>query len=206
MTKNENRINKLFEELVPTSGKADSLAGELVRATARVGYRFFNDGDMVNQGYGKETCNPAARFLIAKGNAEISSLTVALWEIFSEDAYEKVLDTLEGAVADYIKQNPDLRSQPTKDKVGNHRNAWVDYYTCFAYASTFEAQEDEGEVTAEQKSVVFTVRWCSEVNKLTSTGFRVLFRGELYDITSVDPMNYGKKTIKLHCRLERRQK
>ena len=115
MTKNENRINKLFEELVPTSGKADSLAGELVRATARIGYRFFNDGDMVNQGYGKETCNPAARFLIAKGNAEISSLTVALWEIFSEDAYEKVLDTLEGAVADYIKQNPDLHSQPTKD-------------------------------------------------------------------------------------------
>ena len=115
MTKNEDRINKLFEELVPTSGKADSLAGELVRATARIGYRFFNDGDMVNQGYGKETCNPAARFLIAKGNAEISSLTVALWEIFSEDAYEKVLDTLEGAVADYIKQNPDLRSQPTKD-------------------------------------------------------------------------------------------
>ena len=115
MTKNENRINKLFEELVPTSGKADSLAGELVRATARIGYRFFNDGDMVNQGYGKETCDPAARFLIAKGNAEISSLTVALWEIFSEDAYEKVLDTLEGAVADYIKQNPDLRSQPTKD-------------------------------------------------------------------------------------------
>lgn len=115
MKKNEERINKLFEELVPISGKADSLAGELVRATARIGYRFFNDGDMVNQGYGKETCNPAARFLIAKGNAEISSLTVALWEIFSEDAYEKVLDTLEGAVADYIEQNPDLRKQPTED-------------------------------------------------------------------------------------------
>lgn len=115
MTKNEDRINKLFKELVPMSGKADSLAGELVRATARIGYRFFNDGDMVNQGYGKETCNPAARFLIAKGNAEISSLTVALWEIFSEDAYEKVLNTLEGAVADYVEQNPDLRNQPTKD-------------------------------------------------------------------------------------------
>ena len=115
MTKNEERINKLFKELVPMSGKADSLAGELVRATARIGYRFFNDGDMVNQAYGKETCNPAARFLIAKGNHEVSDLTVALWEIFSEDAYEKVLDTLEGAVVDYIKQNPDLRSQPTKD-------------------------------------------------------------------------------------------
>lgn len=98
------------------------------------------------------------------------------------------------------------QSKHMTDKVGNHRNAWVDYYTCFAYASTHEATEEDGEVTAEQKSVVFTVRWCSEVNKLTSTGFRVLFRGELYDIRSVDPMNFNKKTTKLHCRLERRQR
>lgn len=69
------------------------------------------------------------------------------------------------------------QSKHMTDKVGNHRNAWVDYYTCFAYASTFEAQEDEGEVTAEQKSVVFTVRWCSEVNKLTSTGSGSCFVG-----------------------------
>lgn len=98
------------------------------------------------------------------------------------------------------------QSKHMTDKVGNHRNAWVDYYTCFAYASAYEAQEEDGEVTAEQKSVVFTVRWCSEVRQLTSTGYRVMFRGELYDITSVDPMNYGKKSIKIHCRLQRRQK
>ena len=29
MTKNEDRINKLFKELVPETGKADSLAGEM---------------------------------------------------------------------------------------------------------------------------------------------------------------------------------
>lgn len=115
MTKNEERINKLLKELVPETGKANSLAGELVRAMSRIGYRFYNDGDLVNIGYGKETCNPAARFLIAKGNHEISDLTVALWEIFSEDAYEKVLDTLCGAVADYVEQNPELRNQPTED-------------------------------------------------------------------------------------------
>ena len=115
MKKNEERISELFDELVPMSGKADSLAGELVRAISRIEYRFFNDGDLVNLGYGKKTCNPAARFLIAKGNHEISDLTVAIWEIVSEDAYEKVLDTLEGAVADYVEQNPDLRKQPTED-------------------------------------------------------------------------------------------
>ena len=46
---------------------------------SRIAYRFYNDGDMVNIAYGKETCNPAARFLIAKGNAEVSSLTAGLW-------------------------------------------------------------------------------------------------------------------------------
>lgn len=40
MTKNHERINELFEELVPGSGKAESLAGELVRAMARIGYRW----------------------------------------------------------------------------------------------------------------------------------------------------------------------
>lgn len=92
------------------------------------------------------------------------------------------------------------------DKVGNHRNTWVEYFTCFAYASTYESQEEDGEVTAEQKSVVFTVRWCSETRELTSTGYRIRFREQLYDIESIDPMNYQKKTLKIHCRLERRQK
>ena len=90
-------------------------------------------------------------------------------------------------------------------KVGNHRNTWEEYFTCFAYASTYQAQEDEGEVTAEQKSVVFTVRWCSETRGLTSTGYRIRFREQLYNIESVDPMNYQKKILKIHCRLERRQ-
>lgn len=54
MTKNEERINKLFKELVPETGKADSLAGELVRAMSRIGYRFYNDGDQLGIGYGRK--------------------------------------------------------------------------------------------------------------------------------------------------------
>ena len=97
------------------------------------------------------------------------------------------------------------KSTVVTDKVGNHRNTWEEYFTCFAYASTYQAQEEEGEVTAEQKSVVFTARWCSETRGLTSTGFRIRFREQLYNIESVDPMNYQKKILKIHCRLERRQ-
>lgn len=115
MTKNEERINKLFEELVPASGKADSFAGELIRAMSRITYRFYNDGDQVGIGYGKETCNPAARFLMAKGNKRVSSLATAIWGIYDESAYEELLDILAGAVADYVEQTPMLRNEPTGD-------------------------------------------------------------------------------------------
>lgn len=97
------------------------------------------------------------------------------------------------------------KSTVVTDKVGNHRNTWEEYFTCFAYVLTYESQEEDGEVTAEQKSVVFTVRWCSETRGLTSTGYRIHFREQLYDIESIDPMNFQKKTLKIHCRLERRQ-
>ena len=115
MTKNEERINKLFKELVPETGKANSLAGELIRAMSRIAYRFYNDGDQVGMGYGKETCNPAARFLMAKGNKRVSSLATAIWGIYDESAYEDLLDILAGAVADHVEQIPDLRTTPTDD-------------------------------------------------------------------------------------------
>ena len=122
MLKNEERINALFEELVPASGKADSLAGELVRAVSRIGYRFFNDGDQLGIGYGKETCNPAGRFLIAKAPREIGDLVAGLWGMYSEAGYEAVLDILTGKVADYVESHPELREQPTED-MWSFRNA-----------------------------------------------------------------------------------
>ena len=108
-------LNRLFDELVPMSGKAESLAGEIVRATSRIGYRFFNDGDMVGVGYGKETCNPAARFLLKHCKGHVSSLVQGLWEVSTEEAYEAVLRALIPAMADYVDQNPNLRELPTED-------------------------------------------------------------------------------------------
>lgn len=115
MTPNAERLNALDEVLVPASGKCDSLAGELVRAAERIGYRFFNDGDQLGVGYGKETCNAAGRFLIKKAPKEIGDLVAALWGMVSEDGYEAVLDILIGKVAEYVETHPELREQPTED-------------------------------------------------------------------------------------------
>ena len=98
MTALEQRINALFEELVPASGKADTVAGEIIRAVSRITYRNYNDGDHVGVGYGNETCNPAARYLAAKCGEEISSLVYAAWGIENDKAYDLILEQLEATV------------------------------------------------------------------------------------------------------------
>ena len=114
-TKNTERLDALFNDLVPDMGKAESMAGELVRATARIGHRFFNDGDWIGVGYGRETCNPAARFLAKHGNKKIAAYIKALWGLNDDNAYEEILDALVGAVAGYVEGHPELRDTETED-------------------------------------------------------------------------------------------
>lgn len=110
-----DRLSKQFEELVPLEGKAESLAGEIVRAVSRIGYRFYNDGDQLGIGYGKETCNPAGRFLAAQTDEAIASMVWALWRVYRSDSYETLLDKLMEMVADFVDSHPELREQPTQD-------------------------------------------------------------------------------------------
>ena len=55
--------NELSDRLIPAMGKADTIGGELLRAIERMIYRYFNDGDVLTQGYGIETCMSSYLFL-----------------------------------------------------------------------------------------------------------------------------------------------
>lgn len=111
----QERVNTLFRELVPFEGKAESLAGEIIRAISRIGYRFYNDGDHLGIGYGKETCNPAGRFLAAQTNEAIASMVWALWGVYRRDSYEQLLEKLAEMVCDYVDAHPELKGQTTPD-------------------------------------------------------------------------------------------
>lgn len=115
MTENDKKLEALFNELVPRIGKASSLAGEVVRAAGRIGYRWSNDGDQIGIGYGKETCNAAARFLLIHGNKDVQVLITALWGLSDYRQYTRILDQLIGAVVSFVNSNPELRTMPTED-------------------------------------------------------------------------------------------
>ena len=91
------------------------------------------------------------------------------------------------------------------DAIGNRKNMWEDYYSCFATIGG-EGRNEKAEAgqTIDDVSITFTVRYCSQLVDMMSTDLRILFRGEIYNILSVDHMNYKKKSLKFRCEKARR--
>lgn len=97
------------------------------------------------------------------------------------------------------------KSAVVSDAIGNHKNEWEDYYSCFATIGAEGGNEkSEAGQTVDGASITFTVRCCSQLVDIVSTSFRILFRGEIYNILSVDHMNYKKKSLKFRCEKARR--
>ena len=101
-----------------------------------------------------------------------------------------------------------LKNTVVTDAVGNHTNEWDEYYTCFATiggAGLASSKEEEvAGTTVEDVAMTVTVRYCNKTAAITSTGYRILFKGEFYDIVNVDHMNFKKKSLKFSCRKVRR--
>lgn len=89
----------------------------------------------------------------------------------------------------------------TVDAIGNHKNGWEDYYSCAATVGGEYGQEKEAAAqTVDHGDITFTVRSCALADAVKSDEFRILFNGDLYDIFSIDHMNYKHKSIKYRCR------
>lgn len=91
------------------------------------------------------------------------------------------------------------------DEIGNHSNGWTDHYTCMATISGEAGDEEReaGEIT-EKVDLAVTVRWCRKTKVVTSTRYRIVIDGELYDILGIDHFSYTNKAIKFRCRKVRR--
>lgn len=97
------------------------------------------------------------------------------------------------------------KNETVTDKYGNHKNAWTDYFTCYATIGGETGQEQAvvGE-TVENTDMNVTVRYCTETAAVISTKYRILFGDDIYDILAVDHLNYKKNALKFKCRKVRR--
>ena len=92
-----------------------------------------------------------------------------------------------------------------KDAIGNHLDVWSSVYSCYATISGENGKEQAvaGE-TVESVDMNVTVRYSSETAEVTSTGYRIVFNDELYDILAIDHLNFKKNALKFRCRKVRR--
>lgn len=121
----DSKLNELFEELVPASGTADTVAGEIVRAISRIAYRWLNDGDMIGYGYGKETCNPAARYLEAVCDETVGKTVLDAWragESGVESNYDEAIADLEYETLMFLEAHPELRTVECTSDMFSYRD------------------------------------------------------------------------------------
>ena len=112
----DEKMEALFDILVPASGPAETMAGELVRAMMRINYRWFNDGDYFYTGYGLETCGSSAAFIADNIDDEAYGLIMDAADNMGDDGrYEDSIAQLEEVVLDYVMSNPEAFWTKPKD-------------------------------------------------------------------------------------------
>lgn len=97
------------------------------------------------------------------------------------------------------------KNEVIKDSIGNHKNEWSDYYSCYATVSGESGSESSVAANTKYDSdLAFTVRYCKKLADADPTKMRVIFNDELYNITFIDHMNYKKECLKFRCKKVRR--
>ena len=90
------------------------------------------------------------------------------------------------------------------DEIGNRSNEWTDYYSCFATISNSSGKTDtesEGAgTTLDELDIGFTVRFCQKTFAVNSTGYRIIWNGDVYNIVKLDYLNMKKRGLKFRCR------
>ena len=108
-------LQTAFENLVPHSGKAETVAGELARAMMRVLYRDYNDGDKFFMGYGLETCGGSIVYLMdvigEKFESKVDDILQDAYRFiddYADDLYTKAINELKDIVVDYLLDHQEL--------------------------------------------------------------------------------------------------
>ena len=90
-----------------------------------------------------------------------------------------------------------LEHRTVIDEIGNHTAVWDEAFSCWARATLKSSVENtEAGVTKETQTLEFLIRqsrnWMPSV-----TGNRILFQGNIYDITGITPDYLHKDYLKI---------
>lgn len=86
------------------------------------------------------------------------------------------------------------------DDIGNPSEEWQEYKTCYAYVNGLSGREYwEAAVVHGENTVEFVFRWKPFFDSMNTKQYRILFNGGIYDITSIDNIQFRNKTVKIRA-------
>lgn len=96
-----------------------------------------------------------------------------------------------------------LKLTVVTDRFGNHKNVWQKEFTMSATIGGESGTEanDVGQ-TIPKDSFFVTVRYCQKTAAVTTDGYRIQLDEVLYNISSIDHLNYKKHALKFICKKE----
>lgn len=152
----DGNIDSWLKAYMKDEGKSNTVGGEILRAFAKIRYRYYNDGDMIGRGYGKETVNPAARYLyehvLDSSTADIEEMLNGESDINSSpETYEDWLEGYEGSLENYLRNNEELFHTPNKEDMLDYRteedkdSSVTECYIEDSYGNTYWFENEGGD-------------------------------------------------------------
>lgn len=89
----------------------------------------------------------------------------------------------------------------TSDKYRNHIDTWTDWKRVYAYVNGLSGNEYWIAGHEKNESILeFVCRWNRLFDSMNTKEYRVIFNQEIYDIESIDNIQFRNQTVKLRGR------
>lgn len=86
------------------------------------------------------------------------------------------------------------------DSIGWQSESWSDCFTCHAYVNNLSGRESESAAGQNaEKTVTFTVRYCSALADINPVDYQIVFRSCIYDIVFTDNVQYRNQLLKIRA-------
>lgn len=74
-----------------------------------------------------------------------------------------------------------------EDKIGNQTSLWTDFHKCWANVNGVSGKEYwQARQQNEEQIISFRIRYCRKLSELNSVDYRILYRGDTYNIQHID--------------------
>lgn len=86
------------------------------------------------------------------------------------------------------------------DDIGRISEKWSDFMVVHAYANRLSGQElIIAAANGQQDTVTFSVRYCRALSELNSNDFRIVFMGRIFNILTVDNVQFLNVELKIRA-------